>query len=43
MQRAWDAINNISGHGTMPTRPTRGATIYASFFHDLADALNDID
>ena len=43
MRQAWDAINNISGHGTMPTRPSSGATIYASWFHDLADALNDIE
>lgn len=43
MRKAWDAINNMSGHGPMPTRPTAGATIYASFFHELADALNDID
>ena len=43
MRKAWDAINGISGHGTMPTRPSSGATIYASWFHDLADALNDIE
>ncbi len=43
MRKAWDAINGISGHGTMPTRPTAGATIYASWFHDLADALNEIE
>ena len=43
MRKAWDAINGISGHGTMPTRPTVGATIYASWFHDLADALNEIE
>ena len=43
MEEPWLAINAISGHGTMPTQPTRGAVIYASYFHDLADALNDID
>lgn len=43
MRKAWDAINGISGHGTMPTRPSSGATIYASWFHDLADALNEIE
>lgn len=43
MQKAWDAINNISGHGIMPTRPSSGSIIYASWFHDLADALNEIN
>ena len=43
MEEPWLAINAISGHGTMPTRPTKGAVIYASYFHDLANALNDID
>lgn len=43
MRKAWDAINGMSGHGTMPTRPTAGATIYASWFHDLTDALNEIE
>ena len=42
MAQPWDAINTISGHGTMPTRPSQGATIYASYFHDLANALNNI-
>lgn len=40
---AWTAINNLSGHGTMPTRPSQGSIIYASWFHDLADALNEIE
>ena len=43
MEEPWLAINGISGHGAMPTRPSIGATIYASYFHDLADALNDIE
>lgn len=43
IQRAWDAISDLNGHGSMPSRPTRGSTIYASFFHNLADALNNID
>lgn len=43
MQRAWDAISDLDGHGSMPSRPTRGSTIYASFFRNLADALNNID
>lgn len=43
MRKAWDAINSISGHGSMPTRPSSGSTIYASWFHDLADALNNIE
>lgn len=42
MAQPWDAINAISGHGTMPTRPEQGETIYASYFHSLADALNSI-
>lgn len=42
MAQPWDAINAINGHGTMPTRPSQGATIYASYFHTLAAALNNI-
>lgn len=43
MRQAWGAINNISGHGIMPAQPNSGATICASWFHDLANALNNID
>ena len=43
MRKAWDAINGISGHGSMPARPSSGSIIYASWFHDLADALNNIE
>lgn len=42
MAQPWDAINTITGHGTMPSRPVQGETIYASYFHTLASALNSI-
>lgn len=39
---AWTAINEITGHGTMPSKATVGGTITASFFTGLCDALNAI-
>lgn len=39
---AWDAINSISGHGTMPNKLITNGPIYASFFNGLKDALNTI-
>lgn len=37
-----DAISAINGHGTMPSYPITGNIIYASYFHNLASALNAI-
>lgn len=42
VNQAWTAINEISGHGTLPTAAVKGKTIYASFFTQLAVALNAI-
>lgn len=36
------AINAISGHGTLPSSAVSGATVTASFFTQLASALNSI-
>lgn len=43
MRKVWNAINNIPGHGTMPDYPVQGEIIYASWFPELAKALNDIE
>ncbi len=39
---AWNAINGISGRGTMPSAAVKGAYITASFFTGLRDALNAV-
>lgn len=36
------AINAISGHGTLPSSAVSGSTVTASFFTQLASALNSI-
>ena len=38
----YDAISAINGHGVMPSYPVTGNIIYASYFHNLASALNAI-
>lgn len=40
--QAWSAINDITGHGTMPGQAVKGGPLYASFFTGLRDALNAI-
>lgn len=40
VNEAWDAINNMNGHGSMPTRAVSGQPITASFFNGLKDAFN---
>lgn len=40
--QAWNAINGISGHGSMPNSVWTGAEMSASFMIDLQNALNSI-
>lgn len=40
--QARSAINEISGHGSLPSSAVRGSTVTASFFNGLKDALNAI-
>lgn len=42
VNEAWYAINGISGHGTLPSLVSVGDKITASFFTQLATALNAI-
>lgn len=42
VNEAWDAINEIPGKGTMPSKAVSGGPMYASFFHSLANAINSI-
>lgn len=39
----WNAINSISGRGSMPNAAVKGNPITASFFNGLKDALNAIE
>lgn len=43
VNEAWIAINEISGHGTMPNMAVSGGPLYASFFLGLTEALNAIE
>ncbi len=40
--QAWYAINEIPGHGSMPSMAVSGGALYASFFTGLRDALNAV-
>ena len=42
VNQARTAIDEISGHGTLPSQATTGGRISASFFNGLKDALNAI-
>lgn len=38
--KAWSAINGITGHGTMPAQAVKGRRMTAAFFNSLQNALN---
>ena len=40
--QACDAINDITGHGVLPSSVSKGDEIYAGFFTGLRDALNAV-
>lgn len=42
-KEAWTAINAISGHGPLPSNVAPGGAIKASFFNQLAEALNAVE
>lgn len=43
VNEAWNAINGISGRGSMPSMAVKGDPIYASIFNGMKNALNAID
>lgn len=42
VNQARSAINDISGHGTLPAAAVQGRTVTAAFFNDLPNALNAV-